>query len=95
MAMPGVSRLFVDTNLLVYATSADSPWQSVAEQDSKMLQQFSVRGRQVHDANIVPTMRIHGVKDLLTHNTGDFTRFAALITVHPLVLVPQSGAAQS
>jgi predicted nucleic acid-binding protein len=160
MATPGVSRLFVDTNLLIYATSADSPWQSVAERElndwrasgtqlvlsvqvlreylavvtrpdptrtappdwtaiaanlavfrkdfllledthaaseelEKLLPQFAVRGRQVHDANIVATMRVGGVKDLLTHNTADFARFASLITVHSLVSVPQSGEARS
>ena len=149
MATPGVKRLFVDTNILVFATSADSPWQSAAEsaleewrqqgtelclsvqvlreylavttrpapgattppdyrailqntaafragfyvlEDStavsekleEFVRQFSVKGRQVHDANIAATMRVHGVSDLLTHNVSDFTRFAPLITIHPL-----------
>lgn len=30
MATPGVSHLFVDTNVLVYATDANSPWQRAA-----------------------------------------------------------------
>lgn len=41
-------------------------------------------GKQVHDANIVATMLAHGIPKLLTHNTGDFTRFASWITVLPL-----------
>lgn len=32
MATTGVDRLFVDTNILVYATNEDSPWQASAEQ---------------------------------------------------------------
>ena len=31
MAIPGVSHLFVDTNVLVFATDAASPFQSAAE----------------------------------------------------------------
>lgn len=31
MAIPGVSHLFVDTNILVFATDAASPFQSAAE----------------------------------------------------------------
>ncbi|MBC8443330.1 type II toxin-antitoxin system VapC family toxin [PVC group bacterium] len=42
-------------------------------------------GKQVHDANIVATMLAHGLSQLLTHNTRDFSRFAAQITVIPLV----------
>jgi predicted nucleic acid-binding protein len=42
-------------------------------------------GKQVHDANIVATMLVHGVPNLLTHNTADFQRFSHLITVIPLV----------
>lgn len=50
-----------------------------------LMQQVSVGGKQVHDANIVATMQACGIEQLLTHNTIDFERFAALITVLPLV----------
>lgn len=150
MVTTGVDRLLVDTNILVYATNEDSPWQSVAEQAladwrgegtqlcvsvqvlreylavttrsapgqtgvpdyvaisenlaefrtnflvledtrlvseelEKLARQFSVQGRQVHDANLVATLRVHGLRDLLTHNTADFSRYSSLVTVHPLV----------
>lgn len=42
-------------------------------------------GKQVHDANIVATMLAYGIQRLLTHNMADFSRFAAVITVSPLV----------
>ena len=42
-------------------------------------------GKQVHDANIVATMLVNGVPNLLTHNVADFTRFDKLITILPLV----------
>jgi len=149
MVTAGVNHLFVDTNILVFATDAGSPFQSAAETElnewrkqgtdlylsiqilreylavtsrtspaqtvppdyaailgnlasfrtafhvledtrlvseklGELVQRFSVKGRQVHDANIAATMLTHGLQDLLTHNPGDFTRFSPLITVHPL-----------
>lgn len=41
-------------------------------------------GRQVYDANIVATMLVHGVPNLLTHNTADFVRFSGYIAIIPL-----------
>jgi predicted nucleic acid-binding protein len=40
---------------------------------------------QVHDTNIVATMQSVGVTRILTNNPDDFTPFASLITVIPLV----------
>ncbi len=42
-------------------------------------------GKQVHDANIVATMRAHGIPNLLTYNIADFQRFSGHITIIPLV----------
>ena len=46
---------------------------------------ISCAGKQVHDANIVATMKAHGLNQLLTHNVADFNRFASHITIIPLV----------
>ena len=35
----------------------------------------TVRGRQIHDANIVATMLAHGERRLLTFNSRDFRRY--------------------
>ncbi len=61
---------------------------AVTDQLLQLLATVPVGGRQVHDANIVATMLVAGVRRLLTHNTGDFTRFAAWIEVLPLVPPP-------
>ena len=65
---------------------------AVADDDARvtaqlvaLLQRFPTGGRQVHDANIVATMVVYGVPQLLTHNTDDFVRFAGLITVQPVL----------
>ena len=49
-----------------------------------LLARFPSGGKQIHDANIVATMRAHGVRQLLTHNIADFARFASAINVVPL-----------
>ncbi len=41
----------------------------------ELLQQVEIAGKQVHDANLVATMRAHGITRLLTFNTAAFRRF--------------------
>jgi predicted nucleic acid-binding protein len=38
-------------------------------------------GKQVHDANVVATMLVHGVDTLVTLNSDDFVRFSGHIQV--------------
>ena len=40
-----------------------------------------VAGRQIHDANIVATMLVHGVRQLATFNVADFRRYGDRIEV--------------
>jgi predicted nucleic acid-binding protein len=47
----------------------------------KLLSSIPTGGKQVHDTNIIATMQIYGVSQLLTYNPSDFTRFSAHITV--------------
>jgi predicted nucleic acid-binding protein len=56
----------------------------VTEQLLTLLQQVTVGGKQIHDANIVATMLAYSIPSLLTHNTDDFARFSGIITVLPL-----------
>ena len=149
MALTAGSRVFIDTNILVYANLGQSPFHSPAvarlqelqdndcslyvnrqvlreylaamtrpgtltadipvislvedvrgfENDlivlddvpavtDKLLEtvgQYSVAGKQIHDANIVATMLAFGIPALLTHNVADFQRFAEIIDVLPLL----------
>lgn len=41
----------------------------------------AVGGKQIHDANIVAVMQVHGVKRLLTHNLDDFKRYTQWIEI--------------
>ncbi|MEQ8467959.1 type II toxin-antitoxin system VapC family toxin [Coleofasciculus sp. E1-EBD-02] len=57
----------------------------VIERLLRLMEEIPIGGRQVHDANIVATMLVYGIDQLLTHNVADFNRFSGLITVLPLV----------
>ncbi len=50
----------------------------------ELMEHIPIRGKQVHDANVVATMLAYDVHNLLTHNTADFARYSDLITVLPL-----------
>jgi len=50
-----------------------------------LLKSRTVQGKQIHDANIVATMRRYGIPTLLTHNTADFTRYLPDIDLLPLI----------
>jgi predicted nucleic acid-binding protein len=47
----------------------------------RLVEKHEVRGKQVHDCNIVATMLVHGVKRLGTRNPADFERYDDQITI--------------
>jgi predicted nucleic acid-binding protein len=49
-----------------------------------LARRFGVKGRQIHDANIVATMLANGIHRLLTFNLADFRRFEPTIVLEPL-----------
>ncbi len=61
---------------------------SIAEDDAKVtsnllsiLEKVIIRGRKIHDANIVATMMAHNISTLITQNKKDFERFSSIITI--------------
>jgi predicted nucleic acid-binding protein len=44
---------------------------------------YGVSGTQVHDAHLVASMKIHGLKHILTLNGKDFSRYKEITAVHP------------
>ena len=56
----------------------------VTENLLKLVEQYPVGGKQIHDANIVATMHVYNISHLLTNNPDDFKRFSDTITVLPL-----------
>ena len=56
----------------------------VTKQLIKLLSDFKIGGKQVHDANIVATMLAYGIPCLLTHNIKDFKRFEGIIKIETI-----------
>ena len=50
----------------------------------QLMATIPIGGKQVHDANLVATMIVHGIPALLTHNVKDFERFGERVTVEAL-----------
>lgn len=57
---------------------------AVAARLRSLLAATACSGRQVHDANVVATMVVHGIGTLITENISDFRRFAGVVTIRPL-----------
>lgn len=54
---------------------------AVTDQLVKLIEEFAIGGKQVHDANIVASMQAYGIPALLTHNARDFERFREKIRI--------------
>jgi predicted nucleic acid-binding protein len=51
----------------------------------RLVVEHGVLGSKVHDAKLVATMNVHGIRRILTFNTEDFTRYD-IEAIHPLSL---------
>ena len=49
-----------------------------AQQLQDLVRQYNVRGKQIHDANVVAVMLTHGIQRLVTYNRSDFERYAEI-----------------
>lgn len=65
-----------------FQVADDTP--AVTEQLLQLLANHKLGGKQVHDANIVATMKAYGITTLLTHNAKDFERFAEIIMIEEI-----------
>jgi predicted nucleic acid-binding protein len=88
LTRPQSFTLPVSASVLVTAVHSFERRFSVAEDSAavttallQLLQTVPLGGKQVHDANIVATMQVYGIRRLLTFNRADFARFAHLITL--------------
>ena len=59
----------------------------VADRLLDLLDQIPCGGKQLHDANVVATMLVHGIDSLVTINIADFTRFEHHIALIPLASI--------
>ena len=56
---------------------------AVHEEWRGLLVTHAVSGVRVHDARLVVSMRVHGVKRILTFNEKDFARYGDIEAIHP------------
>jgi predicted nucleic acid-binding protein len=56
----------------------------VADRLAELLEETKSSGKQVHDANVVATMLVHGVGTVVTLNARDFARFGQHVQVSGL-----------
>jgi predicted nucleic acid-binding protein len=83
-----------DANTLLKDVSVFSEIFNIADETSattreliRLIATYNVGGKQIHDCNIVATMKANAIHHLLTHNVADFSRYAPeLITVLPIVV---------
>lgn len=65
----------------LFALVPDTP--DIFSEWERIVSQYQVSGKQVHDARLVAAMKVHGLQNLLTFNDGDFTRFGEIVVVNP------------
>jgi len=72
-----LQQIQVITTLFRVADETDE----VTKQLLSLVQNFPTKGKQIHDANIVATMRAYGINTILTLNVADFKRFENTIEI--------------
>jgi predicted nucleic acid-binding protein len=55
----------------------------VHEEWQRLVLQYRVSGKNVHDARLVAAMVVHGVEQILTFNGADFTRYVETSVLDP------------
>ena len=65
----------------LFALVPDTP--DIFTEWERIVRQYQVSGKQVHDARLVAAMKVHGLQNLLTFNDGDFKRFTEVTAVNP------------
>lgn len=49
----------------------------------QLVSKYQVIGTKVHDAYLVAAMKAHGIREIITFNTADFTRYSDIQAVDP------------
>jgi len=57
---------------------------AVTDELLRLFQDYKFGGKQIHDANIVATMQVCGIRCLLTHNREDFEQFSECIRLETI-----------
>jgi predicted nucleic acid-binding protein len=78
------TRSEVDRILSIYELLPDSP--AIFATWLELVTTYKVSGKQVHDARLAATTKVHDIENLLTLNVDDFKRFNVK-AVHPSEII--------
>ena len=57
--------------------------QAVASRFLELIEQFQLKGKRIHDANIAATMMTHGISRIHTYNAADYAPFSNIECITP------------
>ena len=80
VALTEVEKIELTLMRLPDTAAVDTEWK-------RLVVQYSIIGSKVHDARLLTTMNVHGIRRILTFNTNDFTRYGIEV-LHPTSLAP-------
>lgn len=78
---PSEAAMEVNRLKEIFSLLPDTP--RIYSEWERLVATYGVRGVNVHDARLVAATIVHGLADILTFNTRDFTRYDEVRAVHP------------
>jgi predicted nucleic acid-binding protein len=73
----------IDTLMRLFVLLPELP---LLQEWRRLVAAYRVSGKNTHDARLVAAMIVHGVSNILTFNTKDFTRYPEIVVVDPKTL---------
>ena len=74
-----VDQVLVQIRMLLSSLAVlDEPLE-VVDLLHDLVRRYQIRGKSIHDANIVAVMSAHGIHRLATYNSSDFKRFEEIV----------------
>jgi predicted nucleic acid-binding protein len=58
----------------------------IADSWQRLVKQYQVSGKQVHDAHLVAAMQVYGLQKILTFNGDDFKRYPGVTVLNPALV---------
>jgi len=52
----------------------------------RLVEVHAVKGKATHDARLVAAMIAHGLKQILSFNDSDFSRYSGIAVTNPIVM---------
>lgn len=88
----GMDQVTADVELSKVTSALEVLYDSAAviAELRRLVIAYSVTGKTVHDARLVATMIVNGVKNVLTFNIGDFTRYQEIVVRDPALVAGYS-----